>query len=262
MIRFQPGLWLRAEVILARTLRTTSLICVVGLALIGCRGGAGGLTPIRTAFNKGVYQHSQGNYEAAIAEYREALEEDETDHRARFNLAMALETLADGREQGDSAAASQLREEAEREYRRILDARPDDLRSSVNLAAREYEKGLKAEAFQRLRSTIEEHPDSAAPRVALAAHLFRKAQNDGSSRVSLLEDARALLEAAITRSPTSIEANMLLGDVYFGLGTSAPTTKPGGLFANARQAYRTALERAPSDVATLLEIQVARTWHD
>ena len=90
MFHFQPGLWLR----------TTSLICVVGLTLIGCRGGAGGVTPIRTAFNKGVYQHSQGNHEAAIAEYREALEEDETDHRARFNLAMALETLADGREYG------------------------------------------------------------------------------------------------------------------------------------------------------------------
>lgn len=52
------------------------------------------VTPIRTHFNKGVYEYSAGDYDAAISEFRLAIEEDPGDRRARFNLAEALEAKA------------------------------------------------------------------------------------------------------------------------------------------------------------------------
>ena len=47
------------------------------LLLAAC--GHRGVTPIRSHFNKGVYHYSKGHHDAAVSEYRLALEEDAGD---------------------------------------------------------------------------------------------------------------------------------------------------------------------------------------
>src|SRR5262249_10897197 len=113
-------------------------LLLAGLLLAACGSGPG-ITPIRTAFNRGVYHHSRGQLDAAIDQYRAALDEDPGDHHARFNLAAALDEQ--GRAQraaGHADAGAATLAAAEREYRRILAADPTAVRASVNLAALEY----------------------------------------------------------------------------------------------------------------------------
>ncbi len=201
-----------------------------------------GVTPIRTHFNQGVYHYSHGDYDAAIGEYRLAMEENAGDHRARFNLAEALESRATRIERdGNPERAEALRQEAEEHYRALLAADPHHLRANVNLAARELDRGDEAAAEARLRAAIERHPRSTLPRVALAAHRLREGE---------LREAAALLEEAVARDRTHPDANVLLGHAYAALdrqGTADPD-----LVANARAAYERTLERVPGDVGALM----------
>ncbi|MGE0705687.1 MAG: tetratricopeptide repeat protein, partial [Vicinamibacterales bacterium] len=64
---------------------------VVAAAALFAGCASKGITPVHTAFNKGVYFQSTGDTDAAIAEYRSALRENPDDYRARFNLAVAIE---------------------------------------------------------------------------------------------------------------------------------------------------------------------------
>jgi tetratricopeptide (TPR) repeat protein len=223
-----------------RMARRPRACLLFALVLPACGLGGGGVTPVRTPFNKGAYHYSAGNHDAAIAEYRAALAEDPDDHRARFNLALALAAKADSLERAGGAAdtaadTAALRREEEAEYRLLLSRRPEDVRAAVNLAACEHERGARDDAFARLRSAIDRHPEAAIPRIALAAHLLRERR---------LEDSERLLEEALKRDPASLEANMLLGDVRAARGDRDA----------ARRAYEKALERQPADIATLLAV--------
>ncbi len=229
-----PGLNALAVSSLAAALLLTSTACLKR-----------GVTPIRTHFNQGVYQYSHGDYQTAISEFRLAVEENADDHRARFNLAEALESKATRLERdGQAEPAEALRREAEEHYRALLAAEPGHLRASVNLAARELASGDRAAAETRLRSAIEQHPHSALPRVALAAH--RLADGEETS----IRDAAALLEEAVDRDRTHPDANVLLGHAYSALerrGAGDPD-----IVARARKAYQRALDHAPGDVGALI----------
>lgn len=215
--------------------------------LVACAGG--GMTPIRSHFNKGAYLYSHGDFEAAISEYQLALEEEPADHRARFNLAASREALADRLERGGRAeAAEALRQQAEDLYRELLAARPDDLRAAVNLAAREIAKGDRGAGEERLRRAVEQHPRAALPRTALAAHALRQAGEDPAA----LQQAVELLEAALAIDPANADANMLLGNACGLLARHEPN---GGTFLKrARQAYHKVLEGDSYDFATLLAL--------
>ncbi len=218
---------------------SSSALALAVVLVVAC--GHRGITPIRTHFNKGVYLYSQGNYDGAVGEYRMALDEDPGDHRARFNLAETLEVKATLLESADALdEAEKLRSEAEEHYRAILAQRPDDLRASVNLAAREMAQGDVDAAETRLHAAMERHPRSPLPRVALAAHRLRQAGDDPDT----IADAVELLEEALGRDRRNVDANMLLGHAYAALD------EPD----EAREAYLRALEHAPSDVATLMAL--------
>ncbi len=222
------------------------------LATTGCFKR--GVTPIRAHFNQGVYHYSHGDYQMAIGEYRLALEEDAGDHRARFNLAEALESQATRLErEGQAEPAETLRREAEEHYRTLLAADPDHLRANVNLAARELDRGDQAASEARLRATTLRHPRSTLPRVALAAHRLR--QGDPAN----LRDAAALLEEAVARDRTHPDANVLLGHAYAALSRDAAAPEGPDLVARARQAYDRALDRVPGDVGALMGL--ARLEH-
>ncbi len=204
-----------------------------------------GVTPIRTHFNQGVYHYSNGDYQAAITEYRLAIEEDAADHRAQFNLAEALESRATRLERdGQPEQAEDLRSEAEDHYRAILTANPGHLRANVNLAARELQLGNEPGAETRLRSAIERHPRSSLPRVALAAHRFR------TDDPAAIRDAVTLLEEALDRDRTNPDANVLLGHAYAALARH-DNTNPEWV-GRSREAYERTLGHVPGDVGALL----------
>lgn len=206
------------------------------LIVPGCLGlGGGSYTPIRTAFNRGVYHFSNGEYEAAITMYREALNDDPLDHRARFNLGVTLEALAEQIEEGPGGAepAKHLRTEAEKEYRLILSRRPDDLRASINVAAMEFERGEVEPAVGRLTSLIEKHPESVLPRSALASHFLRQ---------GLTAEALRLLQVAQAMDPTDVGVNDLLGEAALAQGDKV----------QARAAFQRVLDVDPQNRSALL----------
>ncbi len=224
-------------------------LLVISLFFVGCLHR--GITPIRTHFNKGVYHYSEGALDAAISEYRMALEEDTRDHRARFNLAEALETRAVELEaEGAAEQAKTLRQAAEDHYARLLKDVPGHLRASVNLAAREHHKGDPSAAEDRLRSTIERHPRSALPRVALAAHRL------GNNLPDARREAIQLLEEALRQDPANADANVLLGHALTLQATDdAETTESDDeLIDRARQAFRRALDLSADDLGALMAL--------
>lgn len=220
---------------------------VIGLAQTACVHR--GVTPIRTHFNKGVYHYSQGDFEAAISAYRLALEDDAGDHRARFNLAEALESLADRLERtAELDAAERWRREAEDHYRRLLADDPDHLRANVNLAAREVQQGDAQAADARLRATLARHPRSLLPRVALAAHRLHAGDS------AALDEAARLLDEALRRDPGNVDANVLAGHVHAARVAALDGEERNDLVELARQAYRRALSSDASDVGALLAL--------
>lgn len=201
-------------------------LALLGLLAFGqqsCFGG-GGITPVRTAFNRGVYHHAAGELDAAIDEYRQALVDDAADHRARFNLALAHE------ERG----AAGDRDIARAEYEAILRDRPDDLRAGVNLAALLHDQG-SPDGVARLEAMIDAHPDAVLPRVSYATHLLRS--GDAAAAVALLEPLSHV-------APADGQLHLLLGDARRRAGDAA----------GARTAYEVAVRRDTGRPAALLAL--------
>ncbi len=246
----------------------------------GCGFGGGGVSPVRTSFNKGVYHYSRGNLDEAIAEYRLALEENEGDRHARFNLAVALEAKARRRRQeDDSEAAEKLERRAEDEYRALVEENPEFLRAIVNLAACEYDLGQRDAAAARLADAIERFDGAALPHVALATQEFRTLRGEaslGTASRAAFESLLKRIDAGLDRDPASIQGNMLRGDVHAELarrarsssartvGTSALGLDAETHVSAARASYEKALLREPSDIATLLALghleKEERSW--
>jgi tetratricopeptide (TPR) repeat protein len=205
------------------------VLCAATLTACSSRPG---ITPVRTAFNRGAYHFSQGNLDAAIHEYRQAVRNEPSDAQARFNLALALEAKA---RRVESEKQQALRRQAEDTYQQLLDHHPDHLRGNVNLAALQAERDNFDAARQRLRRMMQVYPDHPLPRTALAAHHLER--DELSRAVALLQKAKRL-------DPAGVRLNMLLGRAY---------AKQGAL-DRAVEAYRRALETDPEDLATLLAL--------
>ncbi len=240
-------------------------LCCVALC-VSCRPRTG-VTPIQTAFNRGVYHYSNGEWDAAIAEFREALEEDPTDFRARFNLAVTLEARArEAAEQIDGGGAesrAELLRAAENQYRAVLQERPGDLRSRVNLASCLLDQGRTVEGEAILDETIQMFPDEALPRFALAARLSRPVLEGGgttgrppSATPGALDRAISLLLEARDIDPAHIGVNTLLGRLHVALAGD-PDREKSELRAHvdaAREAYAAVLARRPDDLAALVAL--------
>ncbi|MEM7586123.1 MAG: hypothetical protein AAF560_22220, partial [Acidobacteriota bacterium] len=230
---------------LAQGLRAVGLVALL-LLVSGCLHR--GVTPIRTHFNKGVYHYSEGAIDDAISEYRLALEEEPADHRARFNLAEALEVRAQQlAAEGEAARAGGMVREAGEHYRRILTEAPGHLRATVNLAAHERATDPAA-AEARLREAVATHPRSALPRVALAAHRLE----DGSPQA--LGEAVQLLEEALDRDAGHVDARVLLGHALSRRAEAADGATRNELLGRARTAYRRALKGSSEDIGALLAL--------
>lgn len=193
---------------------------LLALALVPGLTGCGGVTPIKTSFNKAVYLYSAGHYEEAAAEYRLAMKEDEEDLAARYNYGLTLEQL-------DRPA------EARAQYEQILAIEPNHPRASVTLAAMEWESGDAAAAEKRLHVLIEHDSSNLFVHATLAANLVR---------VGRLDEAAAVIKRGLEEDSTSVDLNALLGDVNLLRGD----------YVAADEAYERALKRHDEDLHALV----------
>jgi tetratricopeptide (TPR) repeat protein len=212
---------------------------VLAFFLAACGGG---VTPIQTAYNKGVYLASAGELTAAIAEYREALLEDPHDLRAMFNLAATLEMQAyrlHGKPAhelgiGERPEAELLRE-ARSLYEAVLTENPQHERATQNLAAMEWEAGEKEASEQRLLAFLERRADLMGPRLALAA----RALEAGDEQV-----ASDYITQALEIESTHPDALAMWGDLCLRRGEVEA----------AKAAFQSVLVRRPEDLHALVAL--------
>ena len=217
-----------------RRLRATAappLIVTACLVLTACFS-SGGVTPIQTAYNRGVASYTAREYERAIYEFRQALRNDPDDVRARFNLALSLDTLARNQPPEQRRATS---DEAIVEYERVLETDPKNISARINLAAIAFERGDTGRAVAELEAVIAEHPRSVAPRAALAnIHL----RNDDP------QTARAIVLDAQRLDPANPRLWFLLGQCEEMLGDNDA----------ASRAYTAVMKTDPDDLGALLAL--------
>ena len=181
-------------------------------------------------FNTAIDLMKQNRYPEAIAEWREALEADPEDAKARYNLAFALD------ETGDTAAAvPEYRkacalsptsavwfahfalalaatghpDEAIANYRKSLALDPANAAVEADLGAALYSIGSAAEGLDHLRKAVEMAPAFADARSKLGSALAKEGR---------AAEALTQLEQAVALEPESAEYQFDLGYTLGGRG--------------------------------------------
>lgn len=137
----------------------------------------------------------QGNNQAAIANYREAIKLAPQLPGIHFELAEML----------NAASPTDNAEEVEKEYQLALAANPSDEKSESRLADIASRKNNLPEAFTRYSRALQLQPDDPDGNVGLAKVLMSMNQS---------EKAEALLKRAIQLDPTIALAHFRLSTIY------------------------------------------------
>ncbi len=207
------------------------LLVGVCVTLIACSGGEK-ITPVQTAYNRGVAFYTAGDYHRAIHEFREAIRNDPDDIRARFNLALSMDTLARNTPEPEAQA---LAEQAVEQYHTLLERDPGNVSARINLAVIASERGRVGEAVAELERIINDNPRRVAPRAALASLHLRAGDAETARRVVV--DARRL-------DPASPRLWFLLGQCDEALGDDVAASK----------AYTAVMRTDSDDLAALLAL--------
>ena len=134
-------------------LLATALLATVST---GCQMAA-------TGYNvEGVRMYEQGNHQAAIGRFQQAIANDSTNADAYYNLARTFHTT--GQQRGDAQALKN----AEMLYNQCLDAEADHVDCHRGLAVLLAEMGEPEKGFNLLKNWANRHPEMAEPRIELA----------------------------------------------------------------------------------------------
>lgn len=175
----------------------------------------------------------KGEYAAAIAAWKKAMELDPDDSKARYNFGLSLD------HQG------QL-EEAIAQYRKSVDINPQNAAAYTNLGIALTRTGKLDEAVDALTQSVAIRPANAMAQSNLAAALIEKGQTDDAvehirqaleadpefadahnmlgivlARAGKLDEAIAHLEKAVAKMPDSLEYRFNLGRVLAARGRFA-----------------------------------------
>ena len=151
----------------------------------------------RQAHRAGQELVGRGQFEAAIVEFERALEADPELHASRINLASCWYRLALQREQGILPA---WLDEAEKQYRLVLDAAPDQVAAVLGLAACRHARGRGAEAVALLEPLARRVPEHRDVNLNLALAYLAAGRHD---------DALAALQRELNAHPDSEQAKQL-----------------------------------------------------
>src|SRR5262245_34177767 len=171
--------------------------CVVAcLALVAC-GGAQSRKERHMA--RGQEYFTEGNFEKARVEFRNALQIEPNDAEARFMHGQALERVGNLR---DAAGM----------YQAAIDANPDHVNARANLARMFVFAGAPERAMELLEPAMKTHPDDPDLLTSRAAARVQLKDLEAGSA-----DARRALELA----PTSENATALLAATLQQQGRNA-----------------------------------------
>ncbi len=158
----------------------------------------------------------QGEDEAAISHYREALKADPRLPGAHFELAEMLN--------GASGAAGQ--EEAEREYKAALAVNPFDAKSECRLGEIAAKRNETKAAYAHYHRALELQPNDLDANLGLARALIASQQP---------EKAGPLLERAVQIEPTHATAHYRLAALYRSAGRAEDSRRELAEFQKYKQ---------------------------
>jgi Tfp pilus assembly protein PilF len=137
----------------------------------------------------------QGQMDAAIRNYREALKIDPTLSGLHFELAEAL----------NASDARENKQEAKKEYEAALSVNKFDEKAECRLGTIAYQAGDLKSSFSHYSRAVQLQPDDPEASVGLAKDLMERNET---------QKAQALLEHAVHLDPTSPEAHFRLATIY------------------------------------------------
>jgi Tfp pilus assembly protein PilF len=158
----------------------------------------------------------QGNTNAAIAQYRQAIAIDPHLPGIHFELAELLHTSTD----------DAVRKEAEQEYRAALRENPEDEKSILRLAEIDAHKGDAEQSYQEYTKAVALQPSDADAKVGLAKMLIEMNQSD---------KAMALLEDAVKLEPTNATAHYRLATLYRKMGRADDAKREMDLYKKFKE---------------------------
>ncbi len=141
----------------------------------------------------------QGNTNAAVAQFRKAIEINPHLPGVHFELAELLHSSQD----------PALKKDAEKEYRSALAENPQDEKTILRLADIDAQSGNTEQALTEYSKAAELQPGDADAKLGLAKILIDKNQPDR---------ALALLEEAVRLEPTNATAHYRLATIYRKMG--------------------------------------------
>ena len=141
----------------------------------------------------------QGNNERAITQLRNAIAIDARLPGAHFELAELLHSSED----------SNLKKQAEEEYRLALRENPQDVKAILRLAEIDAQNGHAEQAFGEYSRAVELQPNDADAKLGLAKAFLDRNQQD---------KALPLLQEAVQLEPTNATAHYRLANLYRQMG--------------------------------------------
>ena len=164
------------------------------LLLIVLQWACGGTIP-ETAFRRGTRLQKEGRLPAAARAYREAIEDDEEDARAHYNLGTVYHEIGKP-------------EKARTSYKKALSLQ-ENPRFRINLAAILEEEGKLPQALAELDRAVEADEESAFP--LCYRGFFHERRGD-------LEKAMADYRAALENEPEDAYAHLRIGKLQARMG--------------------------------------------
>ena len=137
----------------------------------------------------------EGNTNAAVAQFRKAIEIDPHLPSVHYELGELLNTSQD----------SVVKSEAEKEYRAAVTANPADEKAECRLGDIDAQKGNTTQAYEEYSRAVALQPADADARLGLAKILIEMNQTDR---------AQQMLEETVQLEPTNAIAHYRLGTLY------------------------------------------------
>jgi cytochrome c-type biogenesis protein CcmH/NrfG len=153
----------------------------------------------------------EGNTNAAVVQFRKAIEIDPHLPRVHYELAELLNTSQD--------AAVKL--EAEKEYRAAVVENPGDEKAESRLGEIDARNGNASHAFEEYSKAVELEPADADAKLGVAKMLIEMNQPD---------KAQAVLEDTVNLEPTNAIAHYRLGTIYRQKGRMADAKREVELY--------------------------------
>jgi tetratricopeptide (TPR) repeat protein len=187
----------------------------------------------------GEANESQGLHDAAIRKYRDALALDPRRPGLHFRIGRTL--LARARQAGSDASATDVREEAMKEFEDELRVDPTNANAAYELAEIYRKGGERAKAGALFEQALKHYPDFEDALIGRARVLIAEGR---------AEQAIPLLQKAISSSPGNEVSYYQLSVAYGRLGNAAEQQKAIAEFQRrqGQKREREALAFAPREV--------------